>query len=115
MTKPPTQLPPPEFAWFPFRAWRVNPPFLESRRALPHDPWAKRDTWRYHPFFSKQNRIRSMAPGLGLGTAAFALYYVYDKWYQTQGPGKAEHEKWAKFMEEREARLAASGHGHGHH
>ncbi|TPX71074.1 hypothetical protein SpCBS45565_g01367 [Spizellomyces sp. 'palustris'] len=106
--------PDPEFAWFPFRQWQVNPPFLEGRLNV-KDPWANRDAWRYHAFFSKSNRIRSMFPGLGIGTAAFAVYLAYDKWFQTQGPGKEENEKWAKWTEEREKRLAASGHGHGHH
>ncbi|KAI8853956.1 hypothetical protein BC829DRAFT_359955, partial [Chytridium lagenaria] len=46
------------------------------------DPWAKRDLWRNHPFFSARNRLMSMFPGIGIGAVAFGIYYAYDHWYQ---------------------------------
>ncbi|KAI9333186.1 hypothetical protein DFJ73DRAFT_854655, partial [Zopfochytrium polystomum] len=58
--------------------------------------------------------VRGMYPGVGIAAFAFGIYLAYDSWYETEGPGKAEKEKWAKWMEEREKRLKAEGHG-GHH
>ena len=102
---------------FPFRYWRPTIPILE--RSIPDavfkDPWAKREAWRSHPFFSRRNRVMAMFPGLGIGSAAFIVYLAYDHWYQTSGPGKEENEKWAKWMEERNQRLHHHGHGNGHH
>ncbi|KAJ3148607.1 hypothetical protein HDU89_004705 [Geranomyces variabilis] len=113
MTGPPR--PPPEFPYFPFKTWRVNPSYLEGR--VRHaDPWGRREAWRYNDFFSAKNRIRNMTPGLGIATVAFAVYVAYDKWYQSSGPGAEENAKWAKWMEEREERIGGGGsHGHGHH
>ncbi|KAI8821460.1 uncharacterized protein EV422DRAFT_528209 [Fimicolochytrium jonesii] len=111
---PPTgaafKYPAPEFAYFPFKAFRPNPPFLDGGARKP-DPWAKRDAWRYNDYFSRANRVKAMVPGLGMATAAFAVYVAYDKWYQTSGPGREENEKWQRWMEEREKRIG----GHGHH
>ncbi|KAJ3397780.1 hypothetical protein HDV05_002859 [Chytridiales sp. JEL 0842] len=95
-------------AWFPFRYWRPTIPILE--RSLPEsqlakDPWAKREAWRNHAFWSRSNRVKAMFPGLGIASVAFAGYLAYDHWYYTDGPGKAEQEKWARWMEEREKRL----------
>nr|7AR9_k Chain k, B12 [Polytomella sp. Pringsheim 198.80]7ARD_k Chain k, B12 [Polytomella sp. Pringsheim 198.80] len=38
--------------------------------------WEKYEAWRYHPLlrFNKN----TMFPGVGLGAAAFAVYYVVD-------------------------------------
>ncbi|TPX35137.1 hypothetical protein SmJEL517_g02380 [Synchytrium microbalum] len=101
-----------EFGLFPFRLFRVNPPFLE--RSLPdnhYDPWRKRDAWRRHEFFSARNRMRHMVPGLGLATVAFVAYLAYDYWDNTSGPKAEENKKWDVWMKERDARL----HGHGQH
>ncbi|KAI9207173.1 NADH-ubiquinone oxidoreductase B12 subunit family-domain-containing protein [Polychytrium aggregatum] len=98
--------PKPEFALFPNALWRVNPPILN--RSLPKgfvDPWARRDAWRYHSFFSLKNRVRALFPGFGLGASAFAVYLCYDYWYQNEGPGREERQKWQKWMHEREERL----------
>ncbi|KAJ3019836.1 hypothetical protein HKX48_001711 [Thoreauomyces humboldtii] len=113
VTPPTPQVPrpAPEFAWFPFKTWRINPTYLEGR--VRHaDPWGKREAWRYDPFFSKANRIRQMTPGLGIAAVAFAGYVAYDKWYHASGPGKEEREKWERWTEERNKRI---GHGHGDH
>jgi hypothetical protein len=53
--------------------------------------------------------------GLGIGSAAFAVYLMYDNWYYTSGPGKTEREYWAKWMEDRNKRLGLDHHGHEHH
>jgi hypothetical protein len=103
----------PEFPLFPHRIFRPNPPFLEGNLSNDTvDPWAKRgiklfykDAWRYDKFFSAKHRLSRMFPGLGIGLFALALYIRYDKWYTESGPGKAEAEKWDKFMKEREHRL----------
>jgi hypothetical protein len=98
----------PEFPLFPHKIWRPNPPFLEG--SLTHDPWHKVDAWRYHSFFDPKNRIKAMFPGLGLGLTLLGVYVMYDQWYYKKGPGKAEVEKWDRFMKEREQRLH-----HDHH
>jgi hypothetical protein len=69
--------PPPEFSLFPFKAFRPNPPFLEGTLGKP-DPWAARYAWRQHETFSFRNRVSQMAPGLGVGSAAFIGYVLYD-------------------------------------
>ncbi|KAI8923326.1 hypothetical protein BC831DRAFT_501480 [Entophlyctis helioformis] len=105
-----------EFSLFPHKLWRPVAPYLEGD--LPKDmkdPWARREAWRYHPFFSLRNRMRNLVPGLGLGVASFGLYVLYDQWYYSKGPGAAETAHWAKFMEERRKRMGHDEHGHGHH
>ena len=55
----------PEFPLFPHSLWRPNPNFLASGN-LPAgtvDPWARRDDWRYHKFFSAKNRLKATFPG----------------------------------------------------
>ncbi|TPX46020.1 hypothetical protein SeLEV6574_g03489 [Synchytrium endobioticum] len=95
-----------EFPLFPFRLFRVNPPFLD--KSLPdnhYDPWRKRDAWRRHDFFSARNRFLHMVPGLGIATVAFAAYLAYDIWDSTNGAKAQEKEKWSEWMKERDARL----------
>nr|KAJ3418794.1 hypothetical protein HK105_007835 [Polyrhizophydium stewartii] len=101
-----------EFGLFPHQLWRPKVPFLEGELP-PHlkDPWARRDAWRYHSFFSLKNRVRLMLPGFGMGITALGAYILYDQWYHTKGPGAEEAKHWKQWMEEREKRL---GHGHGH-
>lgn len=78
--QPGEMLRPTEFPLFPHRAWRATPEFLEKRLpANTKDPWAARDAWRYHKFFSTRNRILNMLPGFGLGTALFLGYVYYDR------------------------------------
>ncbi|KAI9032702.1 NADH-ubiquinone oxidoreductase B12 subunit family-domain-containing protein [Phycomyces blakesleeanus] len=43
-----------------------------------HDPWAKREAWRKHPIFSKTAGLRTLFPGLGIATVAFAAYCGYE-------------------------------------
>lgn len=43
-----------------------------------HDPWAKREAWRKSPIFSKSSNIKTMFPGLGIATVAFAAYCTYE-------------------------------------
>ena len=109
---------PPEFGLFPFKAFRVNPPFLQgSLPASVKDPWAQRDAWRHSEFFSQSNRTKRLFPGLGLALVAFAGYVAYDQWYTSSGPGKEEREYWDNWMHERQHRLALEeGHKqeHGH-
>ena len=98
----------PEFRFFPFKYLTVLPRSL-ARPLPPHtvDPWEKREAWRFHPFFSQENRIRNLFPGLGLATVAFIGYVAFDKWYTYYGPGKEEAAYWAQWMKEREARIKA--------
>ena len=58
---------------------------------LYRDPWAKREAWRKHPLFSTRFYMRNMFPGLGLGTSAFVLYLVYDKFRGDQLKKAAHH------------------------
>ncbi|KAJ3374637.1 hypothetical protein GGF31_006534 [Allomyces arbusculus] len=59
-----------------------------------HDPWARREAWRYHPIFSRSAQLRGAFPGLGIATAAFATYCVVEHFFFK----KDDHH----------------GHGHGH-
>ena len=67
----------PEFPLFPFKLLRPNPTYLNGKLNQ-IDPWAKRELWRSHPFFSARNRFLNLFPGLGLGTLAFVTYVVAD-------------------------------------
>ncbi|KAJ3083157.1 hypothetical protein HDU99_000426 [Rhizoclosmatium hyalinum] len=101
-------------AFFPFSKFRPHVPFLENRSPSIADPWAKREAWRSDSFWSVARRTRALFPGFGLGLVTFGVYLAYDKWYWTAGPGKQEVDAWAKWNDERNARLAKE-HGHGHH
>ncbi len=49
--------------------------------------WRAYEAWRAHPMLN--NNLRHGLPGLGIGSAAFAVYVLYDK---TIGAGsKASH------------------------
>ncbi|KAI8899264.1 hypothetical protein BC833DRAFT_385870 [Globomyces pollinis-pini] len=105
----------PEFPLFPHKVWRPNPSFLNvNLPAGTIDPWAKRDDWRHSEFYSAKRRVARLLPGLGYGMLALGLYIAYDRWYVTQGPGRAEKEKWDAWMKERNERLAKE-HGGNHH
>ncbi|KAI8829519.1 hypothetical protein BJ741DRAFT_622606 [Chytriomyces cf. hyalinus JEL632] len=69
-----------EFPLFPFSKFRPYVPFLENKTVTRRDPWARRDAWRNDGFFSIARRRAGLFPGLGLGTAAFAVYLAYDTW-----------------------------------
>lgn len=91
-------------------------PFFDGSLKTLNDPWARREAWRNHPFYSIKNRRAAMFPGVGIAAAIFSVYLAYDHWYNTEGPGKVEKEKWAKWMEERDARIGHQHAGdHGHH
>jgi len=71
-----------EFPLFPWKFFRPNPSFLN--KGLPvgmTDPWARRDAWRYHEFFSIKNRFRDAVPGLGIAIVAFSIYVVVDNMF----------------------------------
>ncbi|KAI8807511.1 hypothetical protein BJ742DRAFT_678835 [Cladochytrium replicatum] len=109
-----------EFTLFPFRLFRLNPPFLDNA-VLPGPieeiyPWRRREAWRSDPFFSRANRMRASVPGLLLASIAFAAFVAYDQWDQASGPASIERKKWEEWMHEREKRIAAEeGHHGGHH
>ncbi|KAK3815020.1 MAG: Spo11/DNA topoisomerase VI subunit A [Benniella sp.] len=42
------------------------------------DPWAKHHAWRNSELFTRSARIRTMFPGLGIATVAFAAYLGYE-------------------------------------
>ncbi len=49
--------------------------------------WRAYEAWRAHPMLN--NNLRHALPGLGIGSAAFAVYVLYDK---TIGSGsKGDH------------------------
>ncbi|KAG0332024.1 endodeoxyribonuclease [Podila horticola] len=52
------------------------------------DPWAKHHAWRQHALFTRSARIRTMFPGLGIASVAFAAYLGYE--YVT-APKDAHH------------------------
>ncbi|KAJ3132444.1 hypothetical protein HK101_004601, partial [Irineochytrium annulatum] len=80
---------------FPWTWIRPTPPYLQG--SIPEgqfkDPWARREVWRTHPFFSANNRMRHLFPGFALALTGFGVFVAYDYWYQTAGPGKAENDK----------------------
>ncbi|KAF2404525.1 hypothetical protein EJ06DRAFT_579136 [Trichodelitschia bisporula] len=43
-----------------------------------NDPWRRAEAWRYTGPFNRFNRFRRSFPGLGIGAAAFGIYYAYD-------------------------------------
>ncbi|KAI8355390.1 hypothetical protein B0O80DRAFT_371326, partial [Mortierella sp. GBAus27b] len=42
------------------------------------DPWAKHHAWRNSELFTRSARIKTMFPGLGIATVAFAVYLGYE-------------------------------------
>lgn len=46
-----------------------------------HNPWAKRDAWRYEGQFSRLNRFKGAFPGFGIAVGAFTLYVAYEKMF----------------------------------
>lgn len=46
-----------------------------------HNPWAERDAFAYHPFFSFRNQIRYAFPGLKYATIAFIIYCIGEAIY----------------------------------
>ncbi|KAJ3125941.1 hypothetical protein HK098_008021 [Nowakowskiella sp. JEL0407] len=108
-----------EFSLFPFQHFRPNVPFIENASVSPLpiekvDPWAKRELWRSHPFFSVRNRMMNVFPGLGIATVAFGIFLGYEYWNNNFGEAAAENRKWEKWMHERNERLKKEGHGSHH-
>ncbi len=104
-----------EFRLFPWSLTTVLPPPLA--RPLPasiSDPWAKREAWRHDPFFSVNNRLAFLFPGLGLATGAFAVYVAYDTWDRTYGPASIEEAHWAAWAAARSS-SSSDGHSSEHH
>ncbi|GAA5797001.1 NADH-ubiquinone oxidoreductase B12 subunit family-domain-containing protein [Helicostylum pulchrum] len=57
----------------------LNKSHVETQvKTVYHDPWARREAWRKSPIFSKTSNIRTMFPGLGIATVAFAAYCTYE-------------------------------------
>ncbi|KAI8074693.1 NADH-ubiquinone oxidoreductase B12 subunit family-domain-containing protein [Gongronella butleri] len=50
----------------------------QARRPVYNDPWKRREAWRSHPIFSKASNFKTLFPGLGWATAAFAVYCTYE-------------------------------------
>jgi NADH dehydrogenase (ubiquinone) 1 beta subcomplex subunit 3 len=44
-----------------------------------HNPWAKRDAWRYQGQFTRLNRFKTAFPGFGIAVVAFAGYLAYEQ------------------------------------
>lgn len=84
---------------FPFKQTVPYHPLMDRSTKL-SDPWARRENWRYHPFFKISNRIWNMVPGIGIATVAFIGYLAYDDWNMTHGPGSVEKAKWDDWMKE---------------
>lgn len=43
------------------------------------DPWARREEWRYHPYFGPINVFKHAFPGFTWALAAFTVYCGYEK------------------------------------
>ncbi|KAJ3027605.1 hypothetical protein HK097_006129 [Rhizophlyctis rosea] len=105
-----------EFGLFPWEWFRNVPDYVRFADPGPNriSPWARRDAYKWHPFFSLKNRFRHFIPGLEWSIVAFAAYVAYDQWYTNYGPGKEETDYWKNWMKERNQRLGLDHHGHGH-
>ncbi|KAG5437291.1 hypothetical protein PCANB_001084 [Pneumocystis canis] len=44
-----------------------------------HDPWGKREAWRFQYPFTTTTKINKVFPGLGLGIGAFIVYCCIEK------------------------------------
>ncbi|KAI8639814.1 NADH-ubiquinone oxidoreductase B12 subunit family-domain-containing protein [Parasitella parasitica] len=53
----------------------------QVKQPIYHDPWARREAWRKHPIFSKSSNFKTMFPGLGIATVAFAAYCTYEHFF----------------------------------
>ncbi|CAO3611479.1 unnamed protein product [Cunninghamella blakesleeana] len=53
----------------------------QLRRPIYNNPWAKREAWRKHPIFSKSSNFKTLFPGLGYATVAFAVYCTYEHFF----------------------------------
>ncbi|KAI1320800.1 endodeoxyribonuclease [Mortierella claussenii] len=62
--------------------------YLEMKLQDPN-PWAKHHAWRNSTLFTRSARIRSMFPGLGIASVAFAAYLGYE--YITAPKADAHH------------------------
>lgn len=53
------------------------------------------EAWRYTGPFTRWNRLKGAFPGLGLGTAAFGVYLVYEALFvkDEHGHGEVGHGK----------------------
>lgn len=62
---------------------------VESNVRTPvyHDPWAKREAWRKSPIFSKPSNLKTLFPGLGIATVAFAAYCTYEHFFLNKKGG----------------------------
>lgn len=108
---PPRQ---PEFPLFPHSWWRPNPEILRPRSAI-HDPWFKRDEWRYSEFFSAKNRLRNAFPGLGIATVALGSYIAYDLYSEKFGRKYLEKKEWQEWLDKRNAEKGLDHHSDSHH
>ncbi|KAL3901517.1 MAG: hypothetical protein SGCHY_000549 [Lobulomycetales sp.] len=92
---------------FPFEITTIVPSFLKKDETYRHDPWQARDEWRNHAFFSKWNRLSRVFPGLGMATAAFSVYLVWEDYDNKHGEGAKKTEYWNNWKQEREKRLGS--------
>ena len=51
--------------------------------------WRQFEAWRGHPMLT--NNLRHGLPGLGIGSAAFAVYVLYDKTLGSAGKSEEHH------------------------
>jgi NADH-ubiquinone oxidoreductase B12 subunit family len=97
----------PEFPLFPHSLWRPNLEILKSTSPI-HDPWFKRDSWRYAEFFSAKNRLSKAFPGLGIATVLLSIYISFDFYSRNYGRKSREAAEWQEWLEKRNAGLHAS-------
>ena len=68
-----------EFGLFPWEGFRDVPDYIRAadpgRNKI--SPWARRDSWKWHPFFSLKNRFRHFIPGLEVRSSASCLAIFY--------------------------------------
>ncbi|CAO3587765.1 unnamed protein product [Absidia cylindrospora] len=53
----------------------------QVRRPIYNNPWKNREAWRLHKIFSKSSNFRTLFPGLGYATVAFAAYCTYEHFF----------------------------------
>ncbi|EXJ80547.1 hypothetical protein A1O1_08693 [Capronia coronata CBS 617.96] len=61
-----------------------------SREWRARDPWAKNETWRHTGPFTRWNRLKGAFPGLGIATAAFAGYVIFEALFLKDSHGHGD-------------------------
>jgi hypothetical protein len=88
---------------------RPHPSFMNG--TVEHNPWLLHDQWRNRNYFQGRHipflnlnakYLGYVFWGMPLAIPPFILYVLYDNWYETQGPGRAEREYWENYLHEKQ-------------